>query len=78
MNANQADFPITVMARVLGVSKASYYAWAGRELSARAVADLALLKRIRILHLQLTPHRGARRASTPICTSGILGSPLPG
>ena len=39
------------MARVLGVSKASYYVWAGRDPSARAVADLALLKRIRILHL---------------------------
>lgn len=27
MNANQADFPIAAMARMLGVSKAGYYAW---------------------------------------------------
>jgi hypothetical protein len=47
MSTNQADFPVAAMARVLGVSKAGYYAWAGREPSARAVADAALLKRIR-------------------------------
>jgi len=39
------------MARVLGVSKAGYYAWASREPSARARADVALLKRIRTVHL---------------------------
>jgi hypothetical protein len=27
MSANQACFPIAAMARVLGVSKAGYYAW---------------------------------------------------
>jgi len=27
MSANQACFPIAPMARVLGVSKAGYYAW---------------------------------------------------
>lgn len=31
MNANQANFPIAAMARMLGVSKAGYYAWAGRQ-----------------------------------------------
>lgn len=45
MNANQADFPIAAMARMLGVSKAGYYAWAGRQPSARRIADAALLKR---------------------------------
>ena len=50
MRANQADFPIAAMARVLGVSKAGYYAWVEREPSARAVAEAAL-KRIRTVHL---------------------------
>src|SRR6202035_4365467 len=45
MSANQACFPIAAMARVLGVSKAGYYAWLQRPPSARATADAALLKR---------------------------------
>ena len=50
MSANQADFPIATMARVLGVSKAGYYAWLGRSPSASAAADAALLKQIRTIH----------------------------
>lgn len=51
MTANQADFPIASMARVLGASKAGDYAWVDREPSAHAVADVALLKRICTIHL---------------------------
>ena len=36
MSANQARFPIAAMARVLGVSKAGYYAWRHRLPSAHA------------------------------------------
>ncbi|SDO63296.1 hypothetical protein SAMN05216360_13121 [Methylobacterium phyllostachyos] len=72
MSANRADLPIAAMARVLGVSKAGYYAWAKREPSARATADAALLKRIRILHLG-SPRHTVRRASTLICTSRASG-----
>lgn len=61
MSANQADFPVAAMARVLGVSKAGYYAWAGRAPSARAVADAALLKRIRTVHLGSRQTYGAPR-----------------
>ena len=50
MSANQAGFPIATMARVLGVSKAGYYAWIHRRPSAHAVADAALLKRVRPVH----------------------------
>ena len=35
MSAHQAVFPIATMARVLGVSKAGYYAWLRRSPSAR-------------------------------------------
>ena len=50
MSANQAAFPIALMARVLGVSKAGYDAWRHRPASAHALADVALLKRIRTVH----------------------------
>jgi putative transposase len=38
------------MARVLGVSRAGYYAWVDRPPSAHAQADAALLERIRTVH----------------------------
>ena len=50
MSANQASFPIAAMTRVLGVSKAGYYAWLQRPPSAHATADAVLLKRIKTVH----------------------------
>jgi putative transposase len=50
MSTNRAAFPVSVMARVLSVSRAGYYAWSRRSLSDRATADMVLLKRIRTIH----------------------------
>ncbi|HEX3412503.1 MAG TPA: IS3 family transposase, partial [Stellaceae bacterium] len=61
MSANQACFPIAAMARVLGVSKAGYYAWLQRPPSARATADAALLKRIKTVHATSRQTYGAPR-----------------
>ena len=46
MTANQAAFPVAVMARVLGVSEVGFYAWRARAPSARHAADGALLARV--------------------------------
>ena len=62
MSANQARFPIATMARVLGVSKAGYHAWLRRPLSAHAVADEALLKRVRTVHATSRQTYGAAGA----------------
>ena len=70
MSANQADFPITVMARTLGVLKAGYYAWADRQPSARRVADVALLKRIRTVHLSSHETYGAPRVHADLREQG--------
>jgi putative transposase len=50
MSANQADFQIAAMARVLGVSESGYHAWRGRAPSAGAVEDKMLLKQVRTVH----------------------------
>ena len=50
MSANQAVFPIAVMARVLGVSEAGFHAWRHRPPSAHSVVDTMLLKRVRTIH----------------------------
>lgn len=61
MNTNQASFPIAIMARVLGVSKAGFYAWRDRPPSAHAQADAALLVRVRTVHATSRQTYGAPR-----------------
>ena len=70
MSANQASFPIAVMARVLGVSEAGYYAWRQRPLSAHAVADAALLKRVRTIHASSRETYGAPRVHAELQAGG--------
>ena len=70
MSANQARFPIALMARMLGVSKAGYYAWLRRPPSARAVADVALLKRIRTVHAASRQTYGSPRVHAELRAKG--------
>src|SRR4051812_1189470 len=70
MSANQARFPIRVMARVLGVSKAGFYAWRRRPPSARTQADAALLKRIRTVHASSRETYGAPRVHAELRAGG--------
>lgn len=70
MKANQASFPVATMTRVLGVSKAGYYAWLHRPPSTRAVADAALLKRIRTVHASSRETYGAPRVYAELRAGG--------
>ncbi len=70
MSTNQARFPIAPMARVLGVSKAGYYAWLRRPLSAQAVADTALLRRIRTSYASSRETYGAPRVHAALRAEG--------
>jgi putative transposase len=70
MSANQASFPIAGMARVLGVSKAGYYAWLQRPPSAHATADAALLKRIKTVHASSRQTYGAPRVHADLHRQG--------
>ena len=70
MSANQAMFPIAVMARVLGVSEAGFHAWRQRPPSAHAVADAALLKRVRTIHASSRETYGAPRVHAELRAEG--------
>jgi len=60
IHAHAEQFHVVTMCRVLAVSKAGYYAWVTREVSARARQDAALTERIRELF-----HRRRRRYGSP-------------
>ena len=70
MSASQAVFAITTMARVLGVSTAGYYAWRSRLPSARAIADDALLRRVRTIHAVSRGTYGAPRVHAELRAEG--------
>ena len=70
MSAHQAVFPVAVMARVLGVSEAGFHGWWRRPVSAHAVADAALLKRIRTIHAGSHQTYGAPRVHAELRTGG--------
>ena len=90
MSANQARFPVAAMARVLGVSKAGYYAWTRRLPSARAEADAALLARVRTIHAtsretygsprihaelrEAGEHHGRKRIARLMRAGGLIGA----
>jgi putative transposase len=70
MSSNQALFPISSMARVLGVSTAGYYAWRDRPPSAHAQADAALLQRVRTVHVSPRQIYGAPRIHAQLWANG--------
>jgi putative transposase len=70
MSANQATFPIAVMARVLGVSEAGYYAWRNRPASVHTLADAALLKRVRTVHASSRETYGSPRVHAELRAEG--------
>lgn len=70
MSANQAVFPIAIMARVLGVSESGFHAWRQRPASAHAAADAALLKRVRTVHAGSRETYGAPRIHAELRAEG--------
>ena len=71
MRANQADYPVATMCRVLEVSPSGYYAWLERAPSTRARADQALLTRICAIHERSRGTYGAPRIHAELAEEGI-------
>lgn len=68
--AEKAHYPITLLCRVLAVSRAGYYAWVQRGPSARALADAALLTQIRASHQASRQTYGAPRIHAALRETG--------
>lgn len=71
MTANQAIFPIQMMSKAFGVSRAGYYAWFEREPSARSSADAKLTERIRSIHKTSRETYGAPRIHAELIDEGV-------
>ena len=69
--AEKAQFPISLLCRVLGVSRSGFYAWQGRNSSERALAGAWLCERIREIHERSRQTYGARRVHAAFGYRGV-------
>jgi len=70
VNAHQADYPITTLCRVLGVSTSGYYAWRKRAPSKREREDQQLTNQIRKIHRRSRDTYGAPRIHAELAAQG--------
>ena len=78
MKVNQADYPITTMCRLLGVSTSGYYAWVDRGPSTRDEANARLLETINGIHQQSRRTYGAPRITAGTSRGRSPGGQKPG
>ena len=71
MRAHQAEFRITSMVRVLGVSTSGHSAWLKRERSAREKSDSSLAERVRATHDRSRGTYGAPRIQAELADEGF-------
>jgi len=65
------EFEITVMCRVLAVSRSGYYAWRKRPTSPRKMADQELSQQIKEIHQQSRQTYGSPRIQAELAENGI-------
>jgi putative transposase len=69
--AERAYHPVKTLCRVLGVSRSGFHAWLVRPPSQRAVADQALVERVRELHVQSRRTYGSPRIHRDLQADGV-------
>ncbi len=67
----RADYPVTVLCDVLGVSPAGYYAWRTRPESRRSIANHDLLSEIRRVHRDNRGRYGSPRVHAELRDRGV-------
>lgn len=73
IEAEKAEFSVSLMSRVLGVSRSGYYAWRGRVASARATANAELTERIRAVHAESRSTYGYLRVHAKLRSEQVVG-----
>jgi putative transposase len=72
--ANQADFDVRTMCRVLGVSASGFYSWRSRIPSARSISNAVLTERIRGIHAESDATYGMPRIRADLREQGCIAS----
>jgi hypothetical protein len=76
--AEKTNYPISLMCRVLGVSRSGFHAWERRPPSERALVDARLSERIREMYARSRDSYGAGGSTSTFATrtsgSGASGS----
>jgi putative transposase len=69
--AEKANYPISLLCRMLGVSRSGFNAWERRPPSERDLADAWLAERIREIHRESRQTYGARRVHAALRHRGV-------
>ncbi len=72
--ANQADFPVRTLCRMLDVSASGFYAWSARKPSARSIQNAVLTERIRTIHAASDGTYGRARIRAELMEEGTAVS----
>jgi len=67
----KANHPVTLLCRLLGVSRSGYYAWCERPVSARTHSNRVLTERIRMIHERSRSTYGAPRIHAELRYAGV-------
>jgi helix-turn-helix protein len=78
IDAEKANYPITMLCRTLGVSESGFHDWRPRPVSARGRADAALLELIREIHTMSLGTYGRPRVWAELRLGAGLRAPANG
>ena len=73
--AEKARYPVRILCRCVGVSRSGYYAWARRRPSTRALRDVHLIHRMRLVHAIHRRAYGRPRLHRALRDQGVRISP---